>query len=160
MAPVSLPHVANPAPITGRAGERSYRGAVGWWRTTLAVSQPGRYEVRFGSVHYRATVWIDGRVACQHDGAYEPFACPATLARGVHQVVLRANWRLPDRQQRQGHDRAWFNWGGIAWPVTAAPFADTRLRLVNVQTTLARGSALVTITAELATRAPRGRRRP
>ena len=55
-----LPHVANPAPLTGAAGERSYRGSVGWWRTTLAVGAPGRYVVRFGSVHYRATVWIDG----------------------------------------------------------------------------------------------------
>jgi hypothetical protein len=149
MAPVSLPHVANPAPLTGAAGERSYRGSIGWWRTTLAVGAPGRYVVRFGSVHYRATVWIDGRVACQHDGAYEPFECPATLAPGLHDVVLRANWRLPDRQQRQGHDRAWFNWGGIAWPVTVAPVHDAELRLINVQTSLTRGSALVTITAEL-----------
>ena len=149
MAPVSLPHVANPAPITGPGGERSYRGSIGWWRTVLTVAKPGRYEVRFGSVHYRATVWIDGRVACEHDGAYEPFACPATLAPGGHAVVVRANWRLPDRQQRQGHDRAWFNWGGIAWPVTAAPVPDTELRLVNVQTRLGRGSALVTITPTL-----------
>ncbi len=149
MAPVSLPHVANPAPIAGAAGERSYRGSVGWWRTALGVGAAGRYIVRFGSVHYRATVWIDGRVACEHDGAYEPFDCPATLAPGRHAVVLRANWRLPDRQQRQGHDRAWFNWGGIAWPVSVAPVRDTELRLVNVQTTLARGSARVTVTAEV-----------
>ena len=116
MAPVTLPHVANPSPVTGAAGERSYRGSVGWWRTSLAVSAPGRYVVRFGSVHHRATVWIDGNVACEHDGAYEPFQCSATLAPGAHPVVLRANWRLPERQQRQGYDRAWFNWGGIAWP--------------------------------------------
>ena len=149
MAPVSLPHVANPAPLTGPAGERGYRGSIGWWRTTLGVAKPGRYVVRFGSVHYGATVWIGGRVACEHAGAYEPFECPATLPAGVHAVVVRANWRLPDRQQRQGHDRAWFNWGGIAWPVSAAPVADAELRLINVQTTLARPDALVAITAEL-----------
>jgi hypothetical protein len=150
MAPVTLPHVANASPLTGAAGERSYRGSIGWWRTTLATSAAGRYVVRFGSVHHRATVWIDGRVACAHDGAYEPFECPATLGPGAHAVVLRANWRLPERQQRQGYDRAWFNWGGIAWPVTAAAVSDAELRLIGVQTRLGpRATARVTLTAEL-----------
>jgi hypothetical protein len=150
MTPVTLPHVANPSPLTGAAGERSYRGSVGWWRTTLTVSAAGRYVVRFGSVHHRATVWIDGRVACEHDGAYEPFECPATLGPGAHAVVLRANWRLPERQQRQGYDRAWFNWGGIAWPVTAAPVHDLEPRLIDVQTALGpSGVARITLTAEL-----------
>ncbi|MEA2219697.1 MAG: beta-galactosidase, partial [Solirubrobacteraceae bacterium] len=53
------------------------------------------------------------------------------------------------RQQRQGFDRAWFNWGGLAWPVTAAPAHDAELRLVGVQTALVRGAALVTLTVEL-----------
>ena len=95
MAPVSVPHVANPSPLSGAGGRRAYAGSVGWWRAPLAVSGPGRYELRFGSVHHRATVWIDGEIACEHDGAYEPFACPATLAAGMHAVTLRANWRLP-----------------------------------------------------------------
>ena len=73
-------------------------------------------------------------MTCAHDGAYEPFECPATLAPGAHAVMLRANWRPPERQQRQGYDRAWFNWGGITWPVTAAPVADAELRLIDVQT--------------------------
>ncbi len=149
MTPVTLPNVANPAPVGGAAGERSYRGSIGWWRATLATSATGRYVVRYGSVHHRATVWIDGRIACEHDGAYEPFECPATLGPGAHAVVLRANWRLPERQQRQGYDRAWFNWGGIAWPVTVAPVHDAELRLVNVQTKLGRATADVTLTAEL-----------
>ncbi len=150
MTPVTLPNVANPSLLTGTAGERAYKGSIGWWRTTLSVSAAGRYVVRFGSVHHRATVWIDGRVVCEHDGAYEPFECPATLGPGAHPVVLRANWRLPERQQRQGYDRAWFNWGGIAWPVTAAPVHDTEIRLTNVQTELgARQTARVSLTAEL-----------
>jgi hypothetical protein len=149
MAPVSVPGVANATPIGGSAGERSYRGSVGWWRTPLLVSAAGPYVVRFGSVHHRATVWVDGRVICAHTGAYEPFDCPVTLGPGAHALTVRANWRLPDRQQRQGYDRAWFNWGGIAWPVSVAPVAPTALRLLGVQTKLRRGSAVVTITAEL-----------
>ena len=150
MTPVSVPHVANPAPLTGAAGERAYRGSIGWWRTTLQTSAAGRFVVRFGSVHHRATVWIDGVVACEHDGAYEPFECPATLGPGAHAVVLRANWRLPERQQRQGYDRAWFNWGGIAWPVTAAAVTDTEISLTTVQTSLGpRRAARVTLSAEL-----------
>ncbi len=161
MAPVTLPDVANPSPLTGAAGERAYRGAIGWWRTTLTVGAAGRYVVRFGSVHHRATVWIDGRVACEHDGAYEPFECPATLEPGAHPVVVRANWRLPERQQRQGYDRAWFNWGGIAWPVTAAQVNDTEITLTNVQTELGpRRSARVSLTAELRDTRTSGAARP
>ena len=149
MTPVTLPDVANPAPLSGAAGERSYQGSIGWWRTTLTVGVPGRYAVRFGSVHHRATVWIDGRLACRHDRAYEPFACTATLAPGTHAVVLRADWRLAEGRQRQGFDRAWFNWGGLAWPVSAAFLHDAELALVNVQTRLARGTAHVTIMADV-----------
>ena len=149
MVAVSVPHVANPAPLSGAGGRRAFAGSVGWWRAPLAVSAAGRYELRFGSVHHRATVWIDGALACEHDGAYEPFACPVTLAAGEHAVTLRANWRSPARQQRQGHDRAWFNWGGIAWPVSAVALHDTELRLVGVHTTLAGGAARVALTLEL-----------
>ena len=156
MAPVRMPHVANPAPLSGAGGRRAYAGSVGWWRAPLAVSGPGRYELRFGSVHHRATVWIDGELVCEHDGAYEPFACPATLAAGEHDVMLRANWRLPDRQQRQGFDRAWFNWGGLAWPVRAVALHDAELRLVGVHTRLAGAAARVALTLEVRDTRPSG----
>jgi hypothetical protein len=150
MAPVSVPGVANPAPLAGPGGRRAFAGSVGWWRTTLSVAPAGRYAVSFGSVHHQATVWIDGVKTCEHTGAYAPFTCTAQLGAGQHTVMLRADWRSPERQDRAGFDRAWFNWGGLAWPVTAAPVADAELRLVAVHTTLkSNGTARLSFTIEL-----------
>jgi hypothetical protein len=149
MAPVELPHVANAAPLAGAAGRRAYDGTIGWWRGVLAVKPAGRYELRFGSVHHRATVWVDGRQLCEHTGAYEPFACPAQLEAGLHSVTLRADWRSPARQQREGYDRAWWNWGGLAWPVSAVPVEDAALRLTGVQTTLAGAGARVVVRVDV-----------
>ncbi|MDX6678826.1 MAG: beta-galactosidase, partial [Solirubrobacteraceae bacterium] len=101
------------------------------------------------SVHHRATVWIDGIRVCEHTGAYEPFACSAQLDAGLHSVTLRADWRSPARQRREGYDRAWWSWGGIAWPVSAAPVEDGALRLAGVQTTLADGAARVDVRVDV-----------
>ena len=60
MIPVEVPNVANASPLRGAAGRRAYAGTIGWWRGVLGVKPAGRYEVRFGSVHHHATVWIDG----------------------------------------------------------------------------------------------------
>jgi len=148
MAVVEVPNVANATPLRGTAGKRAHEGTIGWWRGVLAVRPAGRYEVRFGSVHHHATVWIDGNQVCEHTGAYEPFACQAQLDTGLHSVMVRADWRSPARQARQGFDRAWWSWGGLAWPVTAAAVDDTALRLVGVQTRLRGDAARVTLTLD------------
>jgi hypothetical protein len=149
MTAVDVPGVANASPLAGPRARRAYEGTIGWWRGVLAVKPAGRYEVRFGSVHHRATVWIDGRRVREHTGAYEPFACSAQLSGGLHSVTLRADWRSPARQQREGQDRAWWSWGGLAWPVTAAPVAKVALRLVGVHTTLDGAGAGVTIAVDV-----------
>ncbi len=149
MTSVEVPNVANAAPLRGAAGRRAHEGTIGWWRGVLAVKPAGRYEVRFGSVHHHATVWIDGLQVCEHTGAYEPFACEAQLDEGLHSVTVRADWRSPARQARAGFDRAWWSWGGLAWPVTAAPVEDAALRLVGVHTRLDGAAARVTMTLDV-----------
>jgi hypothetical protein len=148
MTPVEVPNVANASPLRGAAGRRAYEGTIGWWRGLLGVKPAGRYEVRFGSVHHHATVWIDGSQICEHTGAYEPFACQAQLGEGLHSVMVRADWRSPARQALHGFDRAWWSWGGLAWPVTAAPVDDVALRLVGVHTRLRGDAARVTLTLD------------
>ena len=149
MTAVEVPGVANASPLRGAAGLRAWEGSIGWWRATLAVSSAGRYEVRFGSVHHRATVWIDGREVCEHIGAYEPFACSAQLEAGAHSVTLRADWRSPARQAREGFDRAWWSWGGLAWPVSAVAVQAADLRLIGVHTTLDSGAARVNVSIDV-----------
>src|SRR5437764_6213467 len=95
---VSVPHAADAWAVNGAAGHRAYAGSIGWYRRTVAV-RGGRYVLRFGSAHYVATVWIDGRLAARHTGAYEAFAVRARLARGAHIVVVRVDWRSPAGQR-------------------------------------------------------------
>ncbi len=139
MTPVAVPGVAEPQVIGGEDGFRSFKGSVAWWRSDLRVPDAGRYAVRFGSVGHRATVWIDGRQVCEHVGAYEPFDCVADLRAGGHPVMLRADWQNPDGQARAGHDRAWWNWGGPNWEVTAREVEPVELELVDVHTRLRPG---------------------
>ncbi|MTD44185.1 hypothetical protein GKE82_07685 [Conexibacter sp. W3-3-2] len=153
MRPVAVPGAAERRVVGGRAGFRSFAGSVGWWRTTLTVPRAGRVAVRFGSVGYRATVWIAGREACEHVGAYEPFDCVADLPAGRHPVMLRADWENPEGQARAGHDRAWWNWGGPNWEVTAREVAPVELQLVALTTRVRRdGSARATLTVRLRAR--------
>jgi len=150
MRSVAVPGPAERREVGGAAGRRAFAGSVGWWRAALVVPIAGSYAVRFGSVGHRATVWIDGRRACRHTGAYEPFDCRVRLQRGGrHAVMLRADWRDPDRQARDGHDRAWFTWGGPSWAVTARRVTDVELRLVGVHTRVRDGVARVRLTVEL-----------
>jgi hypothetical protein len=150
MRSVAVPGAAERRVIGGPLGRRVYSGSVGWWRAALVAPTAGRHAVRFGSVGHRATVWVDGRRACSHTGAYEPFDCRVELRRpGRHSVMLRADWRDPERQARDGHDRAWFTWGGPAWSITARRLTDVELRLVGVRTRIERGRARVRLTVEL-----------
>lgn len=150
MRSVAVPGAAERREVGRAAGRRVFAGSVGWWRAALVVPEAGRYAVRFGSVGHRASVWIDGRRTCSHVGAYEPFDCHVRLRRGGrHSVMLRADWRDPERQAADGHDRAWFTWGGPSWAVTARRVTDVELRLVGVHTRLGDDTARVRLTVEL-----------
>src|SRR3954466_12971258 len=116
-------------PVTVPYAPRApYRGSVGRFRATLLPGRPGRYEVRFGSVNYTATVRVDGHRVCSHAGAYVPFACPLRSATGAPaRLTMRVDWRDPARMKRESFDRAWFNWGGIEWPVRLARLGPSEL---------------------------------
>lgn len=155
MSPVAVPGVPEARAIGGEAGFRSFEGSVGWWRSELRVRDAGRYAVRFGSVGHRATVWVAGRQVCEHVGAYEPFDCVADLRAGRHPVVLRADWQNPEGQARAGHDRAWWNWGGPSWEVTARKVDPVEVDLLDLHTRLRDdGTARVTLTVRLRAEGP------
>ena len=147
---VTLPHVPNAKQITGAAGERSHEGSIAWYRTTLRVPRTGRYALRFESVNHRATVWIDGREVGEHEGAYLPFEIRRRLEAGrEHTVVVRADWRSPDRMKAQGWHRAWFNYGGINREVTIRPVPETEVQAPMIQTRVRGTTAEVEVVAGL-----------
>ncbi|MCW3023731.1 MAG: hypothetical protein JWR30_3053, partial [Conexibacter sp.] len=102
--------------------------------------------LRFESVHHVATVWLDGQQIGTHTGAYLPFEFRLRLREGVaHRLVVRADYRFPTRQKRDGWHRTWFNYGGINREVTLRPLAPSELEAPGVRTRLYRGTAVVDV---------------
>ena len=154
-ARVTVPHVPNARRITGRRGLIAFRGAVAWYRTTVTVDRAGVWALRFGSVHHRATVWVDGRRVASHVGVYLPFDARFAARPGRHVVVVRADWRGPAAQKRAGWHRTWFNFGGINREVTLRRLAASDLAPPAVRTRLASdGAALVDVTARVRNMGP------
>jgi hypothetical protein len=147
---VGMPHVVNATGFTGRRGEVSYEGAIAWFRKRFAVPATGPYVLAFGSVHHKATIWIDGRVVKRHTGAYLPFDVRATLAAGrTHTLLVRADYRDPLAMKRSGWHRSWFNFGGINRPVTLRAAGPSDIVAPNIRTRLANGAAIVDVSARI-----------
>jgi hypothetical protein len=150
---VHLPSVPNATTVTGPGATRSYHGSVAWYRTQVTV-RGGDYALRFESVNHRATVWVDGRRFARHTGAYLPFEAALRLRRGVHRVVVRADWRHPDAMKAAGWHRAWFNYGGIGREVTLRPLRASALAAPALRTRLTpAGHALVDVAVRVVNRA-------
>ncbi len=139
---VTLPNVANAAKVTGAAGVAAYRGGIAWYRTTLTAPQTGSFALRFESVHHVAEVWLDGQLLGTHTGAYLPFEFTLRLREGVpHRLVVKADYRFPSRQKREGWHRTWFNYGGINREVTLRPLGRSELEAPALRTQLSHDGA-------------------
>lgn len=58
-----------------------YQGVSWYWHDFIAPANPhlnGRYLMRFWSVGYKATVWVNGTEVGQHEGADTPFVLDIT----------------------------------------------------------------------------------
>jgi beta-galactosidase/beta-glucuronidase len=85
------------APETAASGiaDTGFYKAV-WYRRVVALPELGesdRLKLHFGAVDYHARVWIDGKLAVEHEGGYTPFSVDITRAapgkRSV-EIVVRA----------------------------------------------------------------------
>ena len=68
------------------------RHPVLWYHRTLQVDtddRPARLLLHFGAVDYRAQVWVNGRLAVEHEGGHTPFCADIAplLAPGSKQVI-------------------------------------------------------------------------
>src|SRR4051794_18802060 len=91
---VTVPNVWN----LGDPSPASMVGGVGWYRRDFAL--PGasaalRWAVRFESVNYRSTVWLNGHLLGRNTGAFVPFQLDLKdLARhGTNRLVIRVDSR-------------------------------------------------------------------
>ncbi len=121
-SPVAVPYAYNAgrAPLT----RASMYGSVGWFRKdftlprgAFAASAPAgaqRWIIRFESVNYRATVWLNGHLIGHHAGAYLPFEFVLVgLRSGVNQLIVRVDDRREPWDLPSGPSGGWWNYGGI-----------------------------------------------
>lgn len=119
-ATVSVPNSFN----AGDYSDASMNGSVGWYRRDFTI--PGNafksyvprrsrsWLVRFESVNYRATVWLNGRKLGSHAGAYLPFELPLRGVRaGVNRLIVRVDNRRSPADLPPGPGGGWWNEGGI-----------------------------------------------
>ena len=115
----TVPNAAN----AGDESARSYLGGVWWYRKDFQApaGTATDWVLRFESVNYRATVWLNGRRIGSHRGGYVPFEVPGRGLRrtGTNRLVVRVDSRrdesgVPPIGRRNGrYIGGWWNYAGI-----------------------------------------------
>ncbi|MEO7143640.1 MAG: sugar-binding domain-containing protein [Bryobacteraceae bacterium] len=80
---------------------------VAWYRRTFSIPpewKDRRVLLKFGAVDYRASVWVNGRMAGAHEGGNTPFGFDITplLKAGTNTLVVRAEDPPTDRSIPRG----------------------------------------------------------
>jgi beta-glucuronidase len=115
--------------------------------------------LRFESVNFDATIWLNGRRIGTHSGGYLPFELrlPNASAHGVNRLVVRVdNRRKLSEQSGVGAGRpvppgGWWNYGGILREVYLRTVDRVDVTNVNVASRLPNpaGAATVTTSADV-----------
>ncbi len=143
---------ATTVPNAWNAGDdsaASMAGSVGWYRRDFTVpAKPAgaSWIVRFESVNYYATVFLNGRQIGQHEAASIPFDIPlADLQPGVNHLVIRVDSRRDRNSLPPGPTGGWFNYGGILRevylrPVTGVDISELLTRPIGADRLLVRAT--------------------
>jgi beta-galactosidase/beta-glucuronidase len=93
---------------------------VVWYRREIQIGDAdrrGRLMLHFGAVDYKASVWVNGRLAVEHVGGQTPFSAdiaPLLVPGEVQAVVVRAEDEPRDLQQPRGK-QYWEEQPGYIW---------------------------------------------
>jgi beta-glucuronidase len=130
---VTIPNAYN----AGDFSSSGMRGYVGWYRRDFTlpagafasyVPPSGRHWIiRFESVNYSATVWLNGQLIGTHTGENLPFELDLRrLHGGVNRLVVRVDDRRSPSDLPPGPGPVWGNSGGLLREVylRAAQVAD------------------------------------
>jgi beta-glucuronidase len=143
-AGVAIPNAFN----TGDFSLSGMNGSVGWYRRDFTVPRGAfasyvpaaarRWIVRFESVNFRATVWLNGHRLGGHVGANLPFEFGlGALRPGVNRLVVRVDNRILLGQLPPGPGGGWWNYGGILREVYLRAVQTVDLQQVQVHPVLA-----------------------
>jgi beta-glucuronidase len=142
-SPVTVPNSYN----AGDFSTASMSGYVGWYRRDfmLPADAFARYAprkwrhwiVRFESVNYRATIWLNGHQIGGNTGAYLPFELdlPGQYLRagGVNRLIVRVDDRRSRADMPPGPGGLWFNFGGLQREVYLRAVQSADLQAVQVR---------------------------
>ncbi len=140
---ITVPNAWN----AGDDSARSMAGSVVWYRKDFVLPSPANdihWIVRFESVRYRATVWLNGRRLGSHAGAYLPFELDLKNVdrTGLNRLVVRVDNRrrfsdLPPAATVAGQPTGgWWNYGGLLREVYLRSAVNVDYRSVMVRPVL------------------------
>jgi beta-glucuronidase len=158
-SPVAVPNSYNAADLSSA----SMNGSVGWYRRDFTVPRsafagyvPARFRswiVRFESVNYRATVWLNGRRIGTHSGAYLPFELDLSNVRsGINRLVVRVDDRRSSGDLPPGPSGGWWNFGGLQREVYLRPVQRADMPVVQVRPILPCPTCAATIQEQVSVR--------
>jgi beta-galactosidase/beta-glucuronidase len=112
--PVTVPNAWNAMDVS----VASMAGSVGWYRRDFKLPDTAKglhWIVRFESVNYRATVWLNGHRLGRHTGAYVPWELDLSHLRrtGPNHLVVRVDSRRGEGDLPPSKDQGWWNYGGL-----------------------------------------------
>jgi beta-glucuronidase len=139
-SPVTVPNSYN----AGDFSSGSMAGYVGWYRRDFTVSSGAfakyvrasarHWIIRFESVNYRASVWLNGRPIGTHAGAYLPFEFDLNgLRPGVNRLIVRVDDRLSPSTLPPNPGIIWWNFGGLQREVYLRAVQAADLEQVQVR---------------------------
>ncbi len=140
-SPVTIPNAYN----AGDFSQTSMNGYVGWYRRDFTLpahafasyvpSAARRWILRFESVNYRATVWLNGHQVGNHGGAYLPFEFDlSNLRPGVNRLIVRVDNRRTAADLPPGPGGQWWNYGGILREVYLRAVQSADLQRLQIHT--------------------------
>jgi beta-glucuronidase len=115
---VTVPNAWNAHDLSNR----SMGGGIAWYAKDFTLpARASDWLVRFESVRYRATVWLNGRRIGAHTGAWLPWELHLRgLKGGNNRLVVRVDNRMRPADLPPGKttivgapNGGWWNWGGI-----------------------------------------------
>jgi beta-glucuronidase len=138
-APVTVPNSYNAQDLS----TQSYDGYVGWYRRDFTLPRNAfpryvpasarRWIVRFESVVYSATVWLNGREIGSHVGGYLPWELDLVgLRPGVNRLTVRVDNQTGPGDLPPGPGSNWWNFGGLQREVYLRAVARADLQQVLI----------------------------
>ena len=122
----------------------SWNGWVGWYRRDFTVPAGAfapyvppvdrHWIIRFESVDYTATVWLNGRLVGGNVGENLPFELDLNgVHAGVNRLIVRVNNRRQPSDIPPGSGGGWWNFGGILREVYLRAVQRADISQVQIQ---------------------------